>query len=171
MIEEIVTERLRLRRARPTDLDDLHAVLSHPGAMRWWSTPPHAALDQTRAWLQGMIASPPEVSDDFVVELKGRVVGKAGCYRLPDIGYILHPEVWGRGYATEALSAVVAHLFATRDVDRLTADVDPRNAASLRLLEKLGFVETARASRTWLVGDEWCDSVYLALDRPAPCRA
>lgn len=172
MALEIVTDRLRLRRARPTDLDDLHAVLSHPLAMRFWSTPPHADREQTRAWLAGMIASPPELSDDFVVELEGRVVGKAGFYRLPDIGYILHPDVWGRGYATEALTAVVAHVFATRGVERLTADVDPRNAASLRLLDKLGFVETARASRTWLIGDEWCDSVYLALDRPAsPCRA
>ena len=51
--------------------------------------------------------------------------------------------------------------------DRLTADVDPRNAASLRVLGKLGFVETGRAERTFLLGDEWCDSVYLALPRPS----
>lgn len=138
--------------------------------MRWWSTPPHAGRDQTRAWLHGMVTAPPERSDDFVVELEGKVVGKAGCLRLPDIGYLLHPEVWGRGYATEALAAFIPHVFAAHPVDRLTADVDPRNAASLRLLDKFGFVETGRAERSWLVGDEWCDSVYLALDRPGdPC--
>mgnify|MGYP003347797219 CR=1 FL=1 len=44
-------------------------------------------------------------------------------------------------------------------------DVDPRNKASIRLLERLGFAETHRAARTWLVGEEWCDSVYFALTR------
>jgi RimJ/RimL family protein N-acetyltransferase len=57
-------------------------------------------------------------------------------------------------------------VFANWPVEALTADVDPRNEGSLRLLAKLGFVETHRAARTWLVGEEWCDSVYLALGRP-----
>jgi RimJ/RimL family protein N-acetyltransferase len=162
---ELVTQRLRLRRAAPSDLDALHAVLSHPVAMRYWSSLPHADVAQTQAWLDDMIAGTDE---DFVVELEGRVIGKAGCYALPQVGYILHPNCWGRGLATEALAAVVGHVFATRDVAQLTADVDPRNAASLRLLEKLGFRETGRAARTWRIGEEWCDSVYLALDRPPP---
>ena len=51
-------------------------------------------------------------------------------------------------------------------IEAIKADVDPRNQGSLRLLARLGFVETHRAGRTWLVGDEWCDSVYLALPRP-----
>ena len=168
MSDELVTPRLRLRRARSDDLAAMHAVLSHPEAMRWWSTPPHQSLAQTAAWLEGMIASPPELSEDFVVEVDGHVVGKAGCYRLPEIGYILHPRVWGRGYATEALGAVIARVWEGRpEVQTLTADVDPRNAPSLRLLAKLGFRRTGFAERTWLVGDAWCDSVYLGLDRPA----
>lgn len=161
---ELVTPRLKLRRARAEDLHDLHAVLSHPAAMRYWSTRPHENLEQTRAWLADMMAA---TGEDFVVEHEGRVIGKAGCYALPSIGYILHPDAWGRGFASEAVGAAVAHVFRTRDVERLVADVDPRNTASLGLLTKLGFRETHRARRTWLVGDEWCDSVYLALDRPA----
>jgi ribosomal-protein-alanine N-acetyltransferase len=42
--------------------------------------------------------------------------------------------------------------------------VDPRNAGSLRLLRRLGFRKTGRKERTWLVGEEWCDSVYLQVD-------
>jgi len=116
---ELVTERLRLRRARPEDLHALHAVLSHPAAMRYWSTPPHTAIDQTEAWLADMIEATDE---DFVVEHLGRVIGKAGAYRLPNVGYILHPDCWGSGLATEALGAVIAHIFASRAVDRLTAE-------------------------------------------------
>ena len=161
---ELRTPRLRLRRARPDDLEPMHAVLSHPAAMRYWSTTPHEDLARTAAWLADMIATDGE---DFVIEREGRVIGKAGCYSLPSVGYILHPDAWGQGFASEALGAAIAHVFAARGVDRLTADVDPRNAASLGLLKKLGFAETHRAARTWLVGGEWCDSVYLALDRPA----
>lgn len=164
---ELSTPRLRLRRAQPTDLEAFHAILSDPRAMTYWSSLPHETLDQTRDWLAGMIDTPARLGDDFVIERDGHVIGKAGCWRLPDIGYILHPDCWGQGYAVEALSAVIAHLFTRPDVDRLTADVDPRNQASLRLLAKLGFTVTHSAANTWQVGGVWMDSVYLALERQA----
>lgn len=169
---ELSTPRLRLRRAQPADLEAFHAILSDPRAMTYWSTLPHDTLDQTRDWLAGMIDTTPALGDDFVIERDGQVIGKAGCWRLPDIGYILHPDTWGQGYAVEALSAVIAHVFARPDVNRLTADVDPRNEASLRLLAKLGFEVTHGAVKTWEIGGVWMDSTYLALDRqPAPALA
>jgi ribosomal-protein-alanine N-acetyltransferase len=164
---EIMTARLRLRRALLEDADPLHEVFGDARAMRYWSTPPHAGLEETRRFVQAMVEAPEEISDDFVIELDGRPVGKAGCWRLPEVGYILHPDLWGRGLAREALEAVIERMFAVRAQDVLTADVDPRNVRSLALLLHLGFRETHRAARTWRVGDEWCDSVYLRLDRPA----
>ena len=165
--DEILTARLRLRRAEPGDLADFHRILTEPRAMRYWSTPPHPDLETTRAWLDDMIAAPPGGSCDYVLEHRGQVIGKAGCWRLPEVGYILHPDAWGRGLASEALAAILPHVFAAFPVEALTADVDPRNAASLALLARLGFVETHRKARTWLIGGEWCDSVYLALRRPS----
>jgi RimJ/RimL family protein N-acetyltransferase len=165
-MERIVTERLVLRRAREEDLEAMHAVLSHPVPMRYWSSLPHRELAETRAWLGNMIAADPTISDDYVVELDGRVIGKAGCYHLPAIGYILHPDHWRRGYAAEALTAVIARIFERHRLDAITADVDPRNTGSIRLLTKLGFVERGRAARTWHIGDEWCDSVYFQLPSP-----
>ena len=167
-MDEIVTPRLRLRRARPGDLDAWHAILGDPRAMRYWSTPPHTDLAQTRAWVEGMVGASPDDSDDFVIERDGVLIGKAGCWRAPEAGYILHPDHWGQGLAFEAMSAVIPHIFARFDIRALTADVDPRNTASLKLLARLGFEETHRGARTIKVGDEWCDSVYLALQRPAP---
>lgn len=166
-MDRIVTERLILRRAREEDVEAMHAVLSHPLAARYWSTPPHQDMEETRDWLATMIAADPRESEDFVVEHGGRVIGKAGCFRLPEIGYILHPDRWGRGLATEALSAVIPHIFAYHPIEAIRADIDPRNTASIRLLQKLGFAVSGRASRTWQIGGEWCDSIYLALPRPA----
>jgi RimJ/RimL family protein N-acetyltransferase len=166
----IRTERLTLRRARMRDLDDVHAMLSHPAAMRFWSTPEHETVEQSRKWLAGMVAAGPE-TDDFLIEHQGRVIGKAGAWKLPEIGFLLHPDHWGKGLAREAMQAVIAHLLATHDLGELTAEVDPRNMASLRLLTRLGFVETGRADRTLQWREEWCDSVYLALRRESVFRA
>lgn len=159
------TDRLILRRARMEDLADLHRVLSTPAVMRFWATPEHETLEETRAFLAAMIDGGSE-SDDFVVERDGRVIGKAGAWKLPELGYLLHPDHWRQGIAREALTAVITHLFATHDVPALTADVDPRNIASLRLLESLGFQETGRAEKTIRWRDEWSNSIYLALPRP-----
>lgn len=164
---ELKTERLRLRPARSDDLDAMHEILSHAEAMRYWSTPPHTDVAQTRAWLDGMIAASPLESCDFIVEFEGRAIGKAGFWRLPAIGYILHPDYWGRGFAAEALTAAIAHVFSAYPIPIVVADVDPDNRASLALLAKLGFVETHRAERTWQIGEAWYDSVFLALRRPA----
>jgi RimJ/RimL family protein N-acetyltransferase len=166
-VAEILTERLRLRPARLDDVDDLHEVLSDKRAMRYWWRPPHSDLAETRDWIEKMIAIDPAEGEDFVVELAGRAIGKAGLRRFPEIGFILHPDNWGKGLAREALAAVIARAFAVHRLPAIVADVDPRNAASLGLLGRLGFVETHRAARTWLVGEEYCDSVYLRLEAPS----
>ena len=160
---EIATARLRLRPARDADAEPLHAILSSPVAMRYWSTPPHEDLDRTREWLGAMIAIPAGDGEDFIVEHGGQVIGKAGLFRFPEVGFILSPDNWGQGFAGEALRAVLDRAFAVHGLGRIVADVDPRNLASLRLLARLGFEETGRRKRSWLVGDEWCDSVDLAL--------
>jgi len=171
-LSEIRTPRLLLRRARMEDLQAIHAVLSNAQAMRYWSTLPHATVAQSREWLASMIDVPPEGNADFVIEHEGAVIGKAGCWRLPEIGFILHPDYWHRGLAREAVGAAIDHAFAHFDIAAILADVDPRNIASLKLLEGLGFRETHRAARTFVVGDEHCDSVYLACARPgAPTSA
>ena len=166
-MSEIVTKRLRLRPARRDDAEDLHQVFSDPQAMRYWSSLPHSALAETREWLESMIAISPEEGEDFIVELDGRAIGKAGLHRFPVIGFILRRDTWGQGFAREALEAVIARAFEVHRLPVIVADVDPRNRASLGLLGRLGFVETHRAARTWLVGTEYCDSIYLKIERPA----
>ena len=164
---EIRTARLLLRRPVADDLEAMFAIMSSPGAMRFWSTLPHSKLDVTRVWLDTKLARNVAGGEDFLIEFEGRVVGEVGAGRLPDFGFMIHPDFWGRGFATEASKAFIDHAFSQTAATELTADVDPRNSASLRTLAKLGFAETGRAERTFLLGDEWCDSIYLALPRPS----
>lgn len=156
--------RIRLRPFEEADAGALHPIFADPRAMRFWSTPPHTDLEQTRAFVRATMAATAQGrGDDQVVVVDGQVIGKAGLWDGEEIGFILAPEVWGRGLAREAVAAVIERARA-RGLPRITADVDPRNAASLRLLTSLGFVETGRAARTLQVGGQWADSVYLALE-------
>jgi RimJ/RimL family protein N-acetyltransferase len=160
--EEIRTQRLLLRRATMEDATAMHRLMSDPVAMRYWSTPPHVELAETERWMDSMVNIDPATSDDFIVTLDGALIGKLGAWQLPEVGFLIDPAHWGRGYATEAMTAFIDRRRVLGSAE-LTADVDPRNAASIKLLERCGFVETHRAAGTWQVGDELCDSVYLLL--------
>ena len=162
----IRTERLVLRSARKADLGAIHAILSLPQATTYWSTPAHETLAETQAWLDSMLAIEAGEGEDFIIERDGEVIGKAGFYRFPEIGFILHPDQWGRGYAREALQPLCERAFAVHGLEAIEADVDPGNAASLGLLKSLGFVETGREKNTMQIGGEWKDSVYLSLSPP-----
>lgn len=155
--------RVTLRPFEEADALALHPIFADAGAMRYWSSPPHASLAETRAFVAAtMAASLAGEGDDQVVLLNGRVIGKAGLWNNREIGFILAPEAWGRGLAGEAVSAVIARARA-RGVARILADVDPRNRASIRLLERLGFSRSGAAKATATVGGELVDSIYFEL--------
>ncbi len=145
------------------DVPAFHGILSDAAAMQFWSTPPHQDEAETHDWVAAMMAISPGSGEDFVIEQDGRVIGKLGLFQFPEIGFILHRDTWGRGYAREALTPVLDRAFSVHGLACVEADVDPRNEASLRLLHGAGFEETGRASRTWNIGGVWSDSVYLTL--------
>lgn len=105
-----------LRDATLDDVDALHAILSNAEAMRYWSTAPHTELAQTRAWTESMIAAARDGlrGTIFIVEHEGRVIGKFGFWREPELGFILHPDAQGRGFAREVLEALLERAFERR---------------------------------------------------------
>lgn len=62
----------------------------------------------------------------------------ASCRRA-EVGYGLASSAWGRGYMDEALRCLLAYGFSELKLNRVEADIDPRNSASARSLERLGF--------------------------------
>lgn len=160
----LVTDRLILRAAQKDDLAPLFAIYSDPRAMRYWSTPPHRTIDDTRPRLNELMKPGPRLY--FVFEHRGLAIGTGGLRKASDIGYILHPDHWRKGLGGEALRAILTHVWATTDLARVTAEVDPVNTASTRFLSMLGFRETGRAANTFCIDGQWSDSVYFALDRP-----
>jgi RimJ/RimL family protein N-acetyltransferase len=163
MSATIKTARLVLRPFQPADAAAMHAILSDAEAMQFWSTLPHGDMAQTERWVASTIEAVAKgEADDFVVVHEGRVVGKAGLWKGNELGMIFAKSTWGTGIAREAVAAVIERA-RTRGVNIITADVDPRNLRAVAFLERLGFVVTGEAKRTYQIGDIWTDSVYLEL--------
>jgi ribosomal-protein-alanine N-acetyltransferase len=147
---ELETARLRLRPFRAADRDAIHAIYSDPEVMRYVGHGAHRTTAETARALRGYADALRTRGYGFVavVELSsGVLIGDAGLHPLagrgPDVelGYTLARDAWGRGYATEIGSALVAHAFEALGVPRVMAQVEPENAASRRVLEKLGMTE------------------------------
>lgn len=102
----------------------------------------------------------------FVIEKDGWAIGTAGAHHGNEVGFILHHACRRKGLVREAMGAVIPYLFAVLPHDRLTADADPRNVASINLLQSLGFIVTGTAQNTFCIDGISSDSVYLALARP-----
>jgi len=155
------TQRLVLRRPRSDDVAAMHAILRDPLAMRYWSTLPHTEVAETEAWIAKTIdAINAGECDDFFVEQDGLLIGKAGLWNRNEIGFLFSPTVWGKGYAREALQAVIDRAFRDCGHEEIRAEADPRNERCLRLLTRLGFRETSRAERTFHIGGEWSEVLW-----------
>lgn len=158
------TERLTLRPLRADDAPVLHAWLSDPAVMRYWSTLPHRELAETQNWLAGSVAEMAAGrAHDYAVLLGDLPIGRVAFWQGDEIGFFFDPRHWGRGYASEALGRFCAFGFAALGFTQIRADVDPDNVACLRLLERVGFERTGFAKNTFEIGGKWFDSVYLTL--------
>lgn len=158
------TERLTLRPFATGDAVALHRFLRDPAATRYWSDP-HRSFAESQAFVDGTIAGASAEVCDFVIEREGQVIGKAGMWGRPEVGFFVLPEFQRMGYAREALTAIVPHLFQAYELDRLIADVDPENAASIALLKGLGFTIKGQRAQTIRIGGRWCDSLDMVLTR------
>lgn len=175
MFPTLDTKRLVLRPLGDADVPALFAIFSDPEAMRYWSRTAmrdvaEAAemLDEIRRCAEGGALYQWGIArreDDLVI-------GTCTLYRIErehrraEIGYILRRDHWGRGLAHEALTALVEYAFGAFELHRIEADIDPRNAASIRSVERLGFKVEGHLRERYRVGGEIQDSLIYGLLEP-----
>ena len=168
------TDRLLLRPLCEADAPSLFAIFSDPRVMRYWSTPAWPTIDKAHALIaQDM----QEMSAGKYVRLgierkdDGQLIGNCTLFNLveqcrrAEIGYGLAFAAWGRGYMHEALSALLEFGFSELALNRVEADIDPRNLASDRSLERLGFKKEGHLRERWIVDGEVSDSGLYGLLR------
>jgi ribosomal-protein-alanine N-acetyltransferase len=144
---ELTTERLHLRPFTAADQLAIHAVYADPEVMRHVGHGAHKTIEETAAALRiyGEVLERRGFSFLAVTKREGgALVGDGGLHPLGDdveLGYTLARSAWGRGYATELGRALLRHAFEALKAPRVVAQVEPDNAASRRVLEKLGMTE------------------------------
>jgi RimJ/RimL family protein N-acetyltransferase len=170
----LVTERLHIRPYRP---DDLEAVLSMFGRedvsryLNWEPMDREAAttllerrLSQTRIAKEGdglALAAAERETDRFVGEVVLRLTSEVS--RQGEVGWSVHPGAQGRGYATEAAREMLRLGFEELGLHRIVAECDPRNEASIKVMEKLGMRREAHHLEAMFLKGEWVGSIVYAI--------
>jgi len=166
------TPRLLLRPLVPEDAEDLRRWLGRDEIYTYWGRPaskgerePELLFIDPRPWVKRK----PSPDFKWCMALRhpaddrpaGTVIGDISVFdiennRMGSVGYRLDPDLWGKGYTSEALAAAVEFVFTHTELDRLHATADVRNTASNRVLEKCGFVHEGTVRHGKMVST-YCD--------------
>lgn len=173
---QLDTPRLFLRRFQESDVEAFARYRSDPAVARYqgWDAP--YPLQRAREFVTTMTAAQADVPGEWLQIAVGRVgngslIGdcalapQANEPRTVEIGFTIAPEHQGRGYAREAVSLLLRYLFDQLGKHRVTACCDPRNRASVRVLEAVGMRREGHlVESTWSKG-EWTDDLLFAILR------
>lgn len=168
------TPRLHLRPLRVDDAAALYAAFSDPLVARYSTAAPWPSIDKAHLLIAKDLKALP--AGEYIrlgLERKdsGELIGMCNLFQLvaqcrrSDLGYGMHRAHWGQGLMHEALSALLRYGFEQMNLNRVEADVDPRNTGSVRSLERLGFVKEGVLRERWIVDGEKSDTGFYGLLR------
>jgi len=170
---ELLTPRLVLRRLRLSDCAATFAYRSDPHVSRFQTWEPRS-VEEIRSFVEGLLNLEPDTPETWfqlaiTLRESGLLIGDCGLHfpageaHQAEVGITLAPGHQGQGYATEALNAVLDYLFLSLGKHRVFASVDPRNRASIALLERVGMRKEAHLRESvWWKG-EWADDLVFAV--------
>ncbi|MDQ3336347.1 MAG: GNAT family N-acetyltransferase [Myxococcota bacterium] len=168
---QLATDRLILRELAESDAQRLFEIESAPDFGRYLERYSQS-VEEAAEYLRGSVAATqlvPRLVYDFAVVREDVMIGRAGMKRgeteprMAMLWYAIDPAHQGHGYATEAAHAVLRFAFEELELHRVWADADPRNAASVRVMERLGMRREAHHLENICIRGEWCGSVICAM--------
>lgn len=159
---------------RPAKLEDFEAIKYYRQDVEncRYIRPPES--DQAVQNIVTQLSKPWKIEENYwnglVVCLRnGTVIGEV-VFRVEDweqqraeIGYRFNAMYGGKGFCTEATSLLLEHIINIIGFHKVVAKCDPRNIASYRVMEKLGFVREAFFQEHYLIGEEWTDQYDYGL--------
>lgn len=173
MFPEIITERLAIRDLDASDGPRIFFYHKHPDVPRFqaWATD---SVDSVQSYIRSLATIEPGTAGGWYqvgifLPPSGKLIGDCGFRILAsdpeqaEVGITLAPEFQGKGYATEALRALLNYLLVTLGKHRVFGSVDPRNVASMKLLERIGMRKEAHFVQSLWFKGEWVDDVIFAI--------
>lgn len=168
------TERLLLRPLRTSDAPSVMVLFTDTGFMQFGTTPPFTSMDQAHALITrdvSAMASGERLRLGIERLADHALIGICTLFNLDrqcrsaEIGYGLLADAWGQGYMHEALVALLDHGFGAMQLNRIEADIDPRNTRSAHSLQRAGFVQEGVLRESCIVNGALTDSARYGLLR------
>lgn len=171
----LVTDRLILRRITIDDANEIFFLRNDESVMKYIDRPRAKSLNDVAVWLDKVDAN--IANDDAVawgVSLKGeqKLIATTSFHVLikenyrAEIGYVMHPAYHGKGYMQEAVKAMISYGFNSMGLHSIEAQVNPENGASIKVLERAGFVREAYFKENYFWDGKFLDSAIYSLLAP-----
>lgn len=170
--QNLETERLYFRQVNHGDAPEVLALRGNPKTMKFIPRPLVTNLDDAIAhidMINDKIEKNQGINWGMVIKGTSKIIGIIGHYRIQpenhrsEIGYMFLPEHHGKGYATEAIKAIVNYGFNDMNLHSIEAVIDPENSASEKTLLKNGFVKEAYILENELFEGKFWDTVIYSL--------
>lgn len=166
------SERLRFRKLTDADAPEILALRGDPETMRFIPRPLLTDIDGALAHIKLINDKIEENLDiNWAVTEKDndKCIGIMGFYRTQpehfrsELGYMILPEYWGKGYVTEAVKTLLDFAFNTLNFHSIEAVIDSRHTVSERVLQKNGFTKEAHFIENFYYNNEFTDTVIYSL--------
>jgi ribosomal-protein-alanine N-acetyltransferase len=173
-IPTVTTERLIMRKMLVSDAEDMYEYAQDPAVTQFLLWEPHVNLKFTQSYLrfiQTQYAAAGFFDWALTLAENGKMIGTCGFAAIDtdnnsgEIGYVINPEYWGKGYATEALSRVLSFGFGVLGMHRMYVRIMAGNAASERVARKCGMRHEATFYSSLLVKGEYRTIKHFAILR------
>ncbi|MEX0287668.1 MAG: GNAT family N-acetyltransferase [Flavobacteriaceae bacterium] len=170
----IDTARLKMVPLSSEDVEDIFQLHSEEEVARYNTIGIPENTEVTRKVLEPLLATVKEeerTAFSWTIRLKeeGEFIGEIGFslaparYKLATIHYSILPKFWGKGYATEAVKALLKFCFEGLGLHRIEAGCAIENLASIRVLEKVGMRQEGRKRKVLPLKDGWSDNFEFAI--------
>lgn len=171
----ITTNRLLLREITEKDANEIFFLRSDANILTYLDKEPEKSVDETIAFIDRIKKG--QLNNDSILwgithKEGDTVIGTICFWRMQkehyraEIGYVLHPEQQGKGIMDEAMKGVLQYGFETMKLHSVEANVNPGNNASMKVLEKNGFVKEAYFKENYYYNGKFIDSAIYSLLTP-----
>jgi len=166
---KLSTDRLVMRPMEATDFKDIHELHSFSQVAQFNTIGIPEDISVTTKFLDEVLRDPTKLAWSIRIKETDAFVGEIGMnlssvkYGKGEIHYSLHPDQWGSGYATEAVSAVISFGFSELRLHRIAAGVAIENSRSVALLERVGMQREGLCRKILPLQSGWMDNYMYAI--------
>jgi len=170
---DLATARLSLRCITQEDTPELYFLRSNKEVLQYLDRPPLTSEKEASSFIKVILAQLQKNEGIlWVITFKdepGKMIGTIGYWRIirehyrAEIGYLLHPDAWGKGIMKEAMKKVIQYAFKQIGLHSIEANINPANGASAALLESCKFIKEGYFRESYYYDGVFSDAAIYSL--------